>query len=212
MEIAHASPPDSAFISFRKRLTTYLNIALPAEGIDLPSSQGIQFQASDIVSFCYVILAPMAVSHMLVVDQITEYRMLSVDYESTEDWRMTTDLLRCSPRFYKRPRYDCVLIKTIGRPIFARLLFLFTCQVNSTTYPVALIQPFDAYVGPPRNKDRDLGLYRVRAKPRSQAEFVSVRSVIRGAYVVPTHERPDDYFVSDLIDSDWFLRLMQLTK
>jgi hypothetical protein len=85
--------------------------------------------------------------------------MLSVDYESTEDWRMTTDLLRCSPRFYKRPRYDCVLIKTIGRPIFARLLFLFTCQVNSTTYPVALIQPFDAYVGPPRNKDRDLGLY-----------------------------------------------------
>jgi hypothetical protein len=138
--------------------------------------------------------------------------MLSVDYESTEDWRMTTDLLHCSPRSYKRPRYDCVLIKTIGRPIFARLLFLFTCQVNSTTYPVALIQPFDAYVGPPRNKDRDLGLYRVRAKPRSQAEFVSVRSVIRGAYVVPTHERPDDYFVSDLIDSDWFLRLMQLTK
>ncbi|KIM78817.1 hypothetical protein PILCRDRAFT_10761 [Piloderma croceum F 1598] len=191
VEIAHASPPDSAFISFRKRLTTYLNIALPAEGIDLPSSQGIQFQASDV---------------------ITEYRMLSVDYESTEDWRMTTDLLRCNPCFYKRPRYDCVLIQTISGPIFACLLFLLTCQVNSTTYPVALIQPFDAYAGPWRNKDWELGLHHVRAKARSQAEFISVRSVIRGAYVVPTHEHPEDYFVSDLIDSDWFLRLMQLTK
>jgi hypothetical protein len=145
-------------------------------------------------------------------NQITEYCMHSIDYESVEDWHLTTDLLRCSPRFYKRPRYDCVLINTVGGPIFARLVFLFTCEVNSTSYPCTLIQPFDAYAGPPRNKDRNLGLYRVQAKPRSQAEFVSVRSIIRGAYVVPTHEHSEDYFVSDLIDSDWFLRLMQLTR
>jgi hypothetical protein len=145
-------------------------------------------------------------------NQITEYCMHSIDYESVEDWHLTTDLLRCSPRFYKRPRYDCVLINTVGGPIFARLVFLFTCEVNSTSYPCTLIQPFDAYAGPPRNKDHNLGLYHVRAKPRSQAEFVSVRSIIRGAYVVPTHEHSEDYFVSDLIDSDWFLRLMQLTR
>jgi hypothetical protein len=103
--------------------------------------------------------------------------------------------------------------KTITGPIFMRLCY-FSSLAKLAQYHthVALIQPFDAYVGPARNKDHDLGLYRVRAKPRSQAEFIPAQSIIRGAYVVPTYERPDDYFVSDMIDSDWFLRLMQLTK
>ena len=55
VEISHASLSDSAFVSFRKRLTTYLNIALRAEGIDLPNSHGVHFCASDTVSHWYVI-------------------------------------------------------------------------------------------------------------------------------------------------------------
>jgi len=207
------SQSDAAFADFRKRLATYLNMALPAAGSSLPSPQGVKFHPYNIVSLSCIIYGDIfLIQCPTTVHQITEYRLISVDYESTEDWRLTTDLLRCSPCFFKRPRYDCVVAKTITGPIFARLIFLFTCEVDSISYPVALIQPFDAYTGPARNKDRDLGLYRVRAKPRSQAEFIPAQSIIRGAYVVPTYERPDDYFVSDMIDSDWFLRLMQLTK
>jgi hypothetical protein len=55
VEIAHVSLSDSAFVTFCNCLTTYLNITLPAEGIDLPNSRGVYFHASDIVSLCYVI-------------------------------------------------------------------------------------------------------------------------------------------------------------
>jgi len=54
VEIAHASLSDSAFVTFRKHLTTYLNITLPAEGIDLPNSCGVHFHTGDTVSLCYV--------------------------------------------------------------------------------------------------------------------------------------------------------------
>jgi hypothetical protein len=55
VEIAHARLSDLAFVNFRKRLTTYLNITLPAEGIDLPNSCGVHFHVSYTVSLCYVI-------------------------------------------------------------------------------------------------------------------------------------------------------------
>jgi hypothetical protein len=55
VEIAHASLSDSAFVTFRKCCTTYLNITLPAKGIDHPNLRGVYFHASDTVGLCYVI-------------------------------------------------------------------------------------------------------------------------------------------------------------
>ena len=57
--------------------------------------------------------------------------------------------------------------------------------------------------------DVDLGLYRVRAKPRKLAEFVFMESIIRGALLVNTFdsEHGDEHFVIDTIDTDMFLRL-----
>ncbi|KAG1824182.1 hypothetical protein EV424DRAFT_1471936 [Suillus variegatus] len=97
---------------------------------------------------------------------IREHHFLKVHYESTVDWKQTTDYLRCTPGFHGQPRYDCALIQL--RPgIFA------------------LVQPFTAGIGASRRLDRDLRLTRVKAVPRASSIFVPVQSFIRGAVCFP---------------------------
>jgi hypothetical protein len=91
--------------------------------------------------------------------------------------------------------------------VFAQLVFLFECVVGDTTYPLVLIQPFDAHIGPRQKKDGDLCLYRVRAKPRIACEFISAYSIIRGALLVQDYDRSSDFFIIDVIDTDMFLRM-----
>ena len=120
------------------------------------------------------------------------------------------DILRCNPNFHGNPRFDCVIVKTTERFIFAQLIFLFECTVDAIPYSFALIHPFDSPIGPRRRKDVDLGFYRVREKPRQSSEFISVRSIVRGALLVEDFDRDGDLFVIDLIDSDMFLRLIAM--
>lgn len=100
-------------------------------------------------------------------------------------WRTTADYLHCNPKFHNHSRYDCVIVRTVDQDIFAQLILVFTFEVDGVTYPIALIHPYDAAIGQHRQKDKDLGLYRVRAKPRAAAEFISARSIVRGTYIVP---------------------------
>ncbi|KAG1735250.1 hypothetical protein EDD22DRAFT_787738 [Suillus occidentalis] len=118
-------------------------------------------------------------------DTVTEFRFLQVNYESLVDWRQHTDYLRCSPMFFNSPRFDCVFIRTEHKVILGRLIFLFECPVGE-----------------------DLNLYRVRSRPRTQAEFFSVRSIIRGAFLVPDVNL--DYLVVDTVDTDMFLRVKEM--
>ncbi|KAG1756155.1 hypothetical protein EDD22DRAFT_981579 [Suillus occidentalis] len=120
-------------------------------------------------------------------DQITEFRYLRVNYE-----------------------YDCVMIKTEHQPFFARLIYMFRCKVGGTELSIALIHPYDVGIGVRRRQDLDLGLWRVRAKPRSSSEFVFVDSIIRGAALASDPEAVNDYFVIDTIDTDIFLRMKAL--
>ncbi|KAG1741895.1 uncharacterized protein EDB91DRAFT_1237102 [Suillus paluster] len=83
--------------------------------------------------------------------------------------------------------------------IIGRLLFLFECLIQDHKFPLALIHPFD---------DRDLNLFRVRARRRAEAQFFSVRSIIRGALLVP--DGPSDYLVVDTADTDMFLRMKMM--
>lgn len=104
------------------------------------------------------------------------------------------------------------MVDTVGGIVFGRLLFLFTITVQDATYPVALIHPYDAPIGARRRKERDLDLYAIRAKPHSSAEFISARSIIRGAPLAPTFDSPDEYYVIDNIDPDLFLRIQKLRQ
>jgi hypothetical protein len=140
--------------------------------------------------------------------QVLEYQALRINYESKVTWQRSTDLLRCNPEFYKKgPRYDCVIVQTVSGYIFARLIFIFECTLDGITYAFALVHPFDAPPGPRRRKDIDLGLYRLREKLRKEAEFIPVRSIVRGALTVDDFAREGYRLVMDLVDTDMFLRL-----
>ncbi|KAG1898822.1 uncharacterized protein F5891DRAFT_1129283 [Suillus fuscotomentosus] len=119
---------------------------------------------------------------------VTAHQFLRVNFESLIDWRQHTDYLRCNPCFYNAPCFDCVFIQTCANVIIGCLLFLFDCPVGEDLFPLALVHPFDART--------------------AQAEFFSVRSIIRGALLV--HDASLDYLVVDTVDTDMFLRVKEM--
>ncbi|KAG1857471.1 hypothetical protein F4604DRAFT_1589912 [Suillus subluteus] len=187
LEQSHAD--DRAFVGFRIKLNGFLNTFFPTNDIPLPDGKRIHLQADN---------------------KITEYKYLQVNYESMVDWRQCKDLLRCNPEFFGSLRYDCVMVQTDNQPFFARLIFMFGCSIGETNLSLALIHPYDVGIGVHNKHDADLGLWRVRAKPRSSPEFISVRSIIRGAALASDPGRQGDYFVIDTIDADMFLRVKSL--
>lgn len=123
-------------------------------------------------------------------------------------WKLVTDYLRCNPSFHGRARNDGVIISLGGDDVFFAILeYVFTCAVGEDVQPLALIHPLDARTGTRLRKDKDLGLYRVRAQPLPSCRFVSVHCIIRGAMLVPDQENYGDYFVVDTVDTDMFLRM-----
>lgn len=97
-----------------------------------------------------------------------------------------------------------------GKVMFARLVFVFTCNFQDMVEPLALIQPFDARTGIRSRQDRELGLYRVRSQPRQHSEFIPLQSIIRGALLFPDQDQPDEFFVVDVADTDMFIRMKNL--
>ncbi len=144
--------------------------------------------------------------------------MLKSYYPSLADWRITIDILRCSPSFNHRPCYDFVLVDTVDGPLFAQLVMVFECTVREKTFPLMLIRPFDQPTeGHSAQKDQDLGFYRVRTDmKKSEPRLVSIYSVIRGALLIedsdfnPEDENAKEYLVVDVVDADMFLRMQSL--
>jgi hypothetical protein len=202
-EVEEAHNDDAAFKDFRIKLGNFLSDSLPAYGIPLPEGKRIKFRADDSVSVRFILV----VASIEYGIQITEYQFLKVHYESTVTWKLMSDYLRCSPQFHNHPRYDHVLIRTTDKFIFAQLIYIFSSVVGDATYPLALIQPLDSPTGARRLKDKDLGFFRLRARPRASSEFIYVRSIVRGALVARDFEKPGDFLVIDLVDPDMFLRL-----
>jgi len=126
------------------------------------------------------------------------------------DWCEATNYLWCSPLFHKYPCYDFIIVKLEHSDFFARLIFTFVCIIGADEYALALIQPFDTPVEL-RRSDHDLHFHCVKAKPRSKMEFISVRSIIRGAVLVEDFSRHgrDEYIVLDTVDADLFLRMAE---
>ncbi|KAF4576196.1 hypothetical protein EYR36_004173 [Pleurotus pulmonarius] len=74
---------------------------------------------------------------------------------------------------------------TLGTDIVAQLLMIFTITVNQATYDIALVHSLDRPSGIRQQKDIDLQLLRLRARPRKSAEFIFLSSILRGVLVVP---------------------------
>ncbi|KIJ07738.1 hypothetical protein PAXINDRAFT_25695, partial [Paxillus involutus ATCC 200175] len=118
---------------------------------------------------------------LMAIDEIIEHRFLRVNFESLVNWKLHTDYLQCSPSFYNAPRHDYVIVDSNNGPFFACLMLL---HIHMS----------------------DLGFWRTRAQPRSGFIFISCRSIIRGAMVVPDFDEAGDYLVVDGVDTDMFLR------
>ncbi|KAJ7851776.1 hypothetical protein B0H14DRAFT_2355075, partial [Mycena olivaceomarginata] len=123
--------------------------------------------------------------------QVVPYLYLTIFYWSLDDWSDEKDLLRCNPKFHRHARYDGAIVLTPTGHIFVQLIYIFKVSANDKTYPFAL-------------------LFRVRA--RQASEFIPVRSIVRGAVLVPDSdpERKGDFFVMDVPEGDMFLRLRDM--
>lgn len=80
---------------------------------------------------------------------------------------------------------------------------------------MALVLKYDSPIPTPqRRKDLKLGLLHVGARPRKQADFIFVQSIIRGAMLVDCFDEVprNQCFVVDTVDTDMFLRLRDLYR
>ncbi|KAG0692108.1 hypothetical protein DFH29DRAFT_985943 [Suillus ampliporus] len=176
---------DRAFQGFRRKFSDFINTSLPGYGYHLERWVFIPANL-----------------------QIQEHQYLKVNYESTVDWKQTTDYLQCNPHFHGHPRYDCALIQLMqGVSVFIRLVFMFKCQLPDVgSFEFVLVQPFTAgVVGAPRRIDRDFRLTRIKAVPRASSIFVPLCSFIRSALLYPDPVHQDEFIVVDHIDSDMFM-------
>ncbi len=117
--------------------------------------------------------------------------------------------------FFGKPCYDRVIVNfTDGKFVFAQLLMLFSIVVKGKTYPIAYVQLLDEEIAECEQVDKDLCLYRVRARPRSKSTFIPVGSIVCGAllYDVPNddYSEADEFFIVDTVDQDMFLRVPEI--
>ncbi|KAJ6631086.1 hypothetical protein B0H10DRAFT_1773471 [Mycena sp. CBHHK59/15] len=187
--LEHSMSEDPAFHRFRIRFGGFISDFLPAFGYPLPNGKRLSFNDTD---------------------TIVLFQFLKVHYDSLSTWNPITDYLRCNPNFNGHLRYDCVLVKTEEKSIFARLLYMFSCTVEQKPHPFALILPLDAPTGRARKVDKALQFRRVQAKLRKQSEFISVHSIICGAVLVPDIDKPGEFIVFDILDTDTSRRLQNL--
>jgi hypothetical protein len=114
--------------------------------------------------------------------------------------------------FFGKPRYDFIMVNSSTGPFFAQLVFLFATKTGTRTNAWALIHPYDSPVGYPSTYEKGLEFYRIRAKTRSSTRFIPANAIIRGALVIPTHLKDNDYYVFDLLDDDLFMRVRELWR
>ncbi|KAG1842964.1 hypothetical protein F4604DRAFT_1597049 [Suillus subluteus] len=132
-QLENDNASNRAFGQFRKKLSTFLNHALPAYNIPLPDGKTwLTLSAQDMVQ---------------------EHQYLKVNYESVVDWKLTTNHLRCNPSFQGHERHDCAPVHTQDKDgnnknIFVRVLFMFKQSIGSQTLDLTLVQPMDAPMGP----------------------------------------------------------------
>jgi hypothetical protein len=96
--------------------------------------------------------------------------------------------------------------------MFAQLLEVFGITFRAKEYYMALILPFDRPI-PLLNqqRDKDLHLTRVRSCKRLESAVVDTETIIRGALLTREYDHPDEYFVLDAVDDDFWWRMKSVS-
>ncbi|KAJ7734207.1 hypothetical protein B0H14DRAFT_2408822, partial [Mycena olivaceomarginata] len=101
------------------------------------------------------------------------------------DWAPQQDIMCCSPQFYGRPRYDCVLYNAESDPLsLARLVRLLRCTIpGNSTFNLA---------------------FECRRPEFLPLEHIACRALLARMW---GSEQTNLYFPIDMIDNDMFLQL-----
>lgn len=96
--------------------------------------------------------------------------------------------------------------------MLAQLLEVFGITFRGQQYYMALILPFDRPISLlNRRRDKDLRLTRVRSRKRSESAVVDTETIIREALLTEVYDHPDEYFVLDVIDDDFWWRMKSVS-
>ncbi|KIJ35550.1 hypothetical protein M422DRAFT_180561, partial [Sphaerobolus stellatus SS14] len=98
-----------------------------------------------------------------------------------ENWQEYQHILRYNPKFYDKPRYDCVVINT-DHVSFA---YIYALQAGSWKPKVVWDN--------------------CRISEKKSFNFVSINYLIQGCHTLPVFEKSGKiYYMSDLADGDAF--------
>jgi hypothetical protein len=137
------------------------------------------------------------------------FQYLKVHYQHLGNWIPSTDYLRCNPSFHGHSRYDAALVKTTDGHLFVKLIYMFSCTVQKKSHLFALVLPLDIDTEVGR-KDKTLRFYRLHAKSRKEAKFISAHSIVRGILLAPDVDNFGEYLVVGIVDTDVSLRLKNM--
>ena len=137
------------------------------------------------------------------------FQFLKVHYQHLGNWTSSADYLRSNPNFHGRSRFDAALVKTTDGHMFVKLIYMFSCTVEKKSHPFTLVLPLDIHAAVGR-KDKALRCYRLHAKPRKKAEFISAHSIVRGILLAPDFDNAGEYLIFDMADTDISLRLKNM--
>jgi hypothetical protein len=84
--------------------------------------------------------------------QVQSFCAVHINFQSIVDWAPQQDIMCCSPQFYGRPRYDCVLYNAESDPLsLARLVRLLRCTIpGNSTFNLAFVYRFKTRSGSPK--------------------------------------------------------------
>jgi hypothetical protein len=139
----------------------------------------------------------------LILMQINIAKTAYIPYVSLVDHTDNVDIVRANPKWFNQsPRYDFVLLDYGNQTMCcAQILRLFNILDHQDVYPTAYVRLLGKLT---RSKATSL----VQCADGNGREFVPLASIIRSVHVyIVERERSKRYIISDLIDSDVYLRL-----
>ncbi|KAJ7314391.1 hypothetical protein DFH08DRAFT_716790 [Mycena albidolilacea] len=139
--------------------------------------------------------------------QIHSFCYLRVPYQLRVNWYPERDILRCSPEFHGRPRYDLVLFNADDDPLaLAHLISLLRVETNhGIRFDLTFVYRFKNSKWKPRTFWDGCHVMECSKKP----QFLPLDCVARGALLARAYgtQHNDLFFVVDTVDGDMYLRL-----
>ncbi|TFK20498.1 hypothetical protein FA15DRAFT_599615 [Coprinopsis marcescibilis] len=122
-----------------------------------------------------------------VSQEIREYHLIRVEYESLDDWARRTDLIRSHTKFHGHERHNCLMYQVTNSTVsFGRLLLVFTVTYNGVAQHLALVTLFDLRPSVTnRARDANFDLIRVRQRAYSDSIVIHVGPILRAACLTP---------------------------